>query len=284
MILSALAQMGKATDFDIPATWLLWPLASYLTWAVFAIVWWAGGIGLGRYSLGALGTIYLDLSGLLGLIGIFALATSLGSSFVLYAIMNRINSHSARTQLLLSRTLDALESRIGSQPSPASITLNSAEGSMQILTYAERERSSFLWALLSMIPFIGWIFVIAEQWLVSRDLATHQRLESAVLDDVGRTMKTVGLEGFQWPSVQIHSRNSLAIVAIIICFLESFSTIVLDLRGALVLVYLTLGIFSLIWIDLSTRDPRHHFQFHSLVENSIVRSLGDPTGLDGRPV
>jgi hypothetical protein len=281
--LSALPDTSLTVDFDIPATWLLLPLASYLAWAVFAIVWWLGGVGLGRTPLGDLGVVYLDLTGLLGLIGLFAMASSMGSSFVLYSIMNRMNAHSAKTQILLSKTLGVLANRVGSQSSPALFALNSAEGNMQRLAHIERERSAFLWALLAMIPFIGWIFVICAQWLVSRDLGTHARLESIVLEDVDRTMKTAGLQGFQLSGVQIRPHNSLTLAAIVVCFLEVFSSLVLGLAGALVLIYLTLGIISLIGVDLSTRDPRRHFQYHATVEDDIVRVLGGTRGPDGRP-
>jgi hypothetical protein len=280
---SALSQTRLTTDFEIPATWLLLPLASYFAWAVFAIVWWLGGFGLGRTPLGDLGVVYLDFRGFLGLIGILAMASSMGSSYVLYAIMTRINAHSAKTQILLSRTLGILGSRIGSQPSPAIFALNSAEVNMQGFVDMERERSAFLWALLAMIPFVGWIFVICAQWLVSRDLGSHTRLESIVLEDIDRTMKTVGLQGFQSSRAQSLPRNSLPLAAIVICFLEVFSSLVLGSGGALVLIYLTLGIISLIGVDLSTRDPRRHFQYHSKVEYDIVRMLAGTMGPNGGP-
>jgi hypothetical protein len=280
--LSTLLDTMRTVDVDIPAPWLLLPLASYLAWAVFAIMWWLGGVGLGRTPLGDLGVVYLDLTGVLGLIGLFAMASSMGSSFVLYAIMNRMNAHSTKTQILLSKTLGVLANRVGSQSSPALFALNSAEGNMQRFAHIEQERSAFLWALLAMIPFIGWTFVICAQWLVSRDLATHARLESIVLEDVDRTMKTTGLQGFQLSGVQIRPHNSLALAAIVVCFLEVFSSLVLGLAGALVLIYLTLGIISLIGVDLSTHDPRRHFQYHATVEDDIVRVLGGPRDPNGR--
>ena len=281
---SAPTDMESKGDFEIGATWLLLPLANYLAWALFAIVWWLGGFGLGRISLGDLGAVYLDLAGLLGLLGIFALAASLGSSFILYTIMNRVNLHSARAQILLLKTIEGLENRTGPRPSPAKFALNSAETNMQQFAHTGRERSSFLWALFAMIPFVGWIFVIAGQWVVSRDLMSHIRLESVVLEDVDRTMKAAGLQGLQPYTIQIRPRNGLALTAIVASLLELLSSIFFGLAGALILVYLTIGIVSLVWIDLSSRDPREHFRYHSAVEDDLARSLNSTLGPDGRPI
>src|SRR2546426_660722 len=52
---------------------------------------------------------------------------------------------------------------------------------------------------------------------------------------------------------------------------------VLGAAGALILVYLTIGAFSLFWIDLSIRDPTGHFHYHSQLEADILRVLPDGT-------
>lgn len=271
--LSTLIQMRQWTDVEVPATWLLLPLTSYLVWAVFAVVWWTGGLGLGRIKLGPLGVINLTLPGILGLIGILGLAASVGSSFLLYILVNRINSHSARTEALLTKTLGALESRISSPGSPALFPLNSAEGNLLSLARGKRERSAALWALLAMIPFIGWIFLIGALWLLSLDFSKHVRWEGLVLEDVDRTQRTAGLEGIQVSNTQIPSRSTLGLAIIIVSLLELLSAFFFGAAGVLVFIYLTLGVFSLVWIDLSMRDPARHFHYHSLVETNIAHSL-----------
>jgi hypothetical protein len=52
---------------------------------------------------------------------------------------------------------------------------------------------------------------------------------------------------------------------------------VLGLAGALILIYLTIGAFSLFWIDLSIRDPAGHFRYHSQLEADMLRALQDTT-------
>ncbi len=276
---STLVQMRQRTDVEVPATWLLLPLASYLVWATFAAVWWIGSLGLGKIGLGPVGVINLMPAGILGLIGILGLTTSAGSSYLLYTLVNRINTHSERTEVLLLKTVDALESRIGSQGSPALIPLNSAEGGLQGLAHAERERSAVLWALLMVIPFIGWIFLLGALWLLSRDLSRHARWEGVVLEDVDRTLKAAGLQGIHVTNIQIRSHGVLGMAIIIISMLEFLSSFLFGAEGALVFIYLTLGAFSLAWIDLSIRDPVHHFHYHSIVENDISQSLTDATAI-----
>lgn len=274
--LSMLVQMRPRTDVEIPPTWLLLPLASYLVWAAFAVEGWIGGVGLGTVNLGPLGVIDFSFSGILGLIGILGLMSSAGSSYVIYRLMDRINMHSARTQILLSKTLGALESRVGGvQGSGALLPLNSAESNLLRLAHGERERSATLWALLALVPFIGWIFMVGALWLLSRDLSRHKHREGVVLEDVDRTLRTSGLQGIQVANVQTHSRVVLGVTIIIVSLIELLSTFLFGFEGASVLVYLTLGVFSLVWIDLAIRDPGRHFHYHSLVESEIVRMLPD---------
>jgi hypothetical protein len=276
--LSMLVQMRPRTDVEIPPTWLLLPLASYLVWAAFAIAGWTGGPGFGTVNLGALGVINLGLGGVLGLIGILGLISSAGSSYVLYRLVNRINTHSARTQILLSKTIGALESRIGSlQGAPALLPLSSSEGDLLRLAHSERERSAVLWALLALIPFVGWIFIVGALWLLSRDFSRHERWEGVVLEDVDRALIASGLQGIQVANVQTRSRVVLGTTIIIVSLLELLSAFIFGILGASVFVYLTLGVFSLVWIDLSIRDPGRHFHYHSMVENDIVRVLPDST-------
>ena len=277
--LSTLVQMRQRTDVEVTATWLLLPLASYLVWATFAVVWWIGSLGLGEIRLGPVGVINLMPAGILGLIGILGLAASAGSSYLLYTLVNRINTHSERTEVLLLKTVDALESRTGSQGSPALIPLNSAEGGLQRLAHAERERSAVLWALLTVIPFIGWIFLLGALWLLSRDLSRHARWEGVVLEDVDRTLKAAGLQGIHVTNIQLRSRGVLGMAIIIISMLEFLSSFLFGAESALVFIYLTLGAFSLAWIDLSIRDPVRHFHYHSVFENDNSRSLLDATAI-----
>ena len=265
--LSALVQMRTKTDAEIPIVWLLLPLASYLLWAVFAVAWWSAGAGLGTSGLTPV------ISGL----GILGIAASAAGSYVVFRLVNRANEHSGRTQALLSSALSSLAARSGASGAQALLTLNSAEEGFYKLSRSERERSAVLWALLSLIPFVGWIFLAVSLWRLSRDLAKHSRLESVVLEDVDRTLKNTGTQGVLVRNTPVRTHDTLGFALVILSIVELFSAFVLGLAGSLILIYLTVGAFSLFWIDLSIRDPTDHFLYHSQLEADMLRALPDST-------
>ena len=267
MSLSTLVQMRPRTDLVVPVSWLLLPLASYLLWAVFVVFWWAGGAGLGTG----------DLALVVSVLGIVGLAASAAASYLVYALVNRANLHSSRTRALLWNAISGLESRIGTAGQGALLPLTSAEEGFYRLSRGEHERSAVLWALLASVPIVGWIFLVAALWFLSRDFAKHCRLEELVLEDVNRTMKGAGLQGVSVRNTPIGSRDVLGAAVIIASLTELLSVFLLGPAGGLVLIYLTVGASSLIWLDLSIRDPISHFSSHSQFEPDILRSLPDAT-------
>ena len=268
--LSTLVQMRMRTDIEIPTVWLLLPLASYLLWAIFAVAWWSAGAGLGTSDL------TLVTSGL----GVLGLAASAAAAYLVFRLVNRGNEHSARTRALLLATLSSLEARAGPSGQRALLPLNSAEEGFYKLNRGERERSAVLWALLSLIPFVGWIFLVVAQWRLSRDLEKHSRLEDLVLEDVDRALRSVGTQGIPVRRVPIRSHDALGITIVTVSIIELFSSLVIGLVGSLILIYLTVGAFSLFWIDLSMRDPAGHFHYHSQLEVDMLRALPETANGD----
>jgi hypothetical protein len=272
LTLSALAQMRTKTDIEIPILWLLLPLASYLLWTGFAVAWWSAGAGLSTSDLTAV------VSGL----GILGLGASGAGSYVVFRLVNRANEHSNRTRALLSSALGSLEARAGAFGPQALLSLNSAEESLYKLARGERDRSAVLWALLSLIPFVGWILLAAAQWRLSRDLAKHSRLEILVLEDVDRTLRSTGSQGVPIEHASIRTHDTLGFTAVILSIIELFAAFVIGFAGSLILIYLTVGALSLFWIDLSIRDPIGHFNYHSQLEGDMLRALPDaPDGSAG---
>jgi hypothetical protein len=265
--LSTLAQMRETTDSEIPISWLLLPLASYLVWAVFAIALWSEGTVAGA----------IDLTAVVNGAGILGIALGATASYVIYKLLNRANEHSVRARVLLSTALSSLENRSRPLNSPTLFSLNSANTGLYNLTQSEKERSAILWALLSLVPFAGWIFLLVSQWRVSRDLAKHTQLESLVLDDVDRALRSGGVPGLSLMSTPIRVHDLLALVVAILSILELSSALVIGLSGSLILVYLTIGAFSIFWIDLSIRDPTDHFNYHSQFEGELIRAIPDAT-------
>ena len=272
--LSVLVQMGTKTDAEVPIVRLLLPLANYLCWAVFAVAWWSTGASeiVGN---GISASILINPTPFVAGLGVLGLATSAGSSYVVFALLSRGNDHSCRTRALLLRALSSLEVRARRSGQQALLPLNSAEEGFYNLARGERERSAVLWALLSLIPFVGWIFLAVAQWRLSRDFAKHSRLEGLVLEDVDRTLRIVGAQGIPVRYAPVLSHNTLGVMVIFVTLFELLSSFALGLAGALILVYLTVGAFCLFWIDLSIQDPTGHFHYHSQLEPEIARALPD---------
>ena len=272
--LSALVQMRMKTDIEIPIVRLLLPLASYLLWAVFAVAWWSTGASeiVGN---GISASILINPTPFVAGLGVLGLAASATAAYVVFTLVNRGNEHSSRTRALLLEALSALETRAGPSGSQTLLPLNSAEEGFYNLVRGEREKSAVLWALLSSIPFVGWAFLAVAQWRLSRDLAKHSRLEGLVFEDVDRTFRTVGTRGISVKHAPMHSHDALGVTIVVVSIIELLSSAVLGFVGSLVLIYLTVGMFSLFWIDLSMMDPTGHFHYHSQVEADMLRALQD---------
>jgi len=272
--LSVLVQMRTKTDAEIPIVLLLLPLASYLVWAVFAVAWWSTGASeiVGN---GISASILINPTPFAAGLGVLGLAASAASSYVVFTLVNRGNEHSSRTRALLLGALGSLEARARTSGQQTLLPLNSAEEGFYNLVRGERERSAVLWALLSLIPFVGWAFLAVAQWRLSRDLAKHGRLEGLVFEDVDRTLRTVGTQGIPVRYAPIRSHDALGITIVIVSIIELLSSFVLGFVGSLVLIYLTVGALSLFWIDLSITDPTGHFHYHSQLEADMLRALPD---------
>jgi len=255
--------MGLRTDVEVPVSWLLLPLASYLVWGAVAVTWWSEGAGPGS------GELSLVINGL----GFLGLTISAAASYVLYMLMSRSNKHSGRTRALLWGAISTLDDRVRFLGQQALLPLNSAEASYYRLLQEERERSAVFWALLALIPFLGWIFLVVAEWRLSRDLAKHSRLEAVVLEDVDRALRIAGLQGIHVRDARVRSHDVLGIAVVLALSTEIFSALFLGLAGCLVLIYLTLGAFSLLWLDLSIRDPAGHFYYHSQLEAGMLQAL-----------
>jgi hypothetical protein len=261
--LSALVQMRKATDLETTTSWLLLPLVSYLVWAVVAISWWSGGSLLGSSD------IRLLVSGL----GLLGLAASAGGSYITFTLVNRCNEHCNRARALYRRTIGSLETRATASGQHALLSLSTAEDGLNRLTRAERERSAILWALLALIPVAGWIFMLVSLSRLSRDFANHSHLEGPVIEDIDRTLRSVGSNGLPVRPALLSNRDVLGIAVIVLALAELLTGIALGLSASLVLIFLTIGALSLFWIDLSIRDPIVHFSYHSQMETELMRAL-----------
>ncbi len=238
-------RIREKTDATLPNSWLLTPIASYVIWAfVAALVGTSGILGIG--SLAYALTI-------LGLAGFFL---STGTAYLVFRLVNRRNNHFAREQALLWQSLERVRSSVKPIDMNAQMALNWADRNFGRLAETSGERSAVLWALLTLIPYAGWLVLIVVLSFLSDDMNGHKIREENVVQDLNGYFRTVGSPGLPLP---LHrSRHLFVLYA--------------------VLSIVTLGVFSLFWLYESMTAPLGHFQYHLALEDSLAKSLLPPTG------
>ncbi|HZY46490.1 MAG TPA: hypothetical protein VFE96_01720, partial [Candidatus Bathyarchaeia archaeon] len=105
--------------------------------------------------------------------------------------------------------------------------------------------------------------------------------EALVVEDVDRTLRTAGLLGVSPADSRVGSHDLIGLSIILVSIAELFTSFFLGFSGSLVLIYLTVGAFSLGWIDLTIHEPRSHFRSHLQVEDAVARVLPNIAGVKG---
>ena len=233
--------MRAKAEQSIPGKWLWWGITSYIMWAFLAVA---------AFTRVIQPTVNLDT--FVGVLGSLGLISSIGFSYVVFRVIDRQNSHSGREQALLSEAVNMSRSRAPKDDMRIVLPLNSAEQDLLQAVARSRERSGFLWVLLTTLPYLGWIFLIITLALLTEESSRHLRTEQPLLEDLDRTFKGLGSPGLALWAQRRPSRNTglYAIVSI-----------------------LTLGLFSLFWTFLLIQDQEAHFSYHAAFETSLLQAL-----------
>jgi len=251
-ILSSLTEMRARTDVAISQGWLLWAVASYVLWTVLAVITLTGAF---RSALSP------DI--LLGVLGSLGLIASTGLSYLVFRLIDRQNKHSGREQALFSEAMTWTRSRVAKDDVKTLLPLSSAEQDFSNVMARTRERSAFLWALLTLVPYFGWVCLIIALALLTQESNVHRRTEQPLLEDLDRTLRALGSPGLPLGE-QRRSFRTTAVYAIASVF--------------------TLGVFTLIWMHLMIRDYETHFSYHTAFEESILRAVLNPDSQPGRTI
>ncbi len=239
--LSTLIQLREKTDILIEPKWI-WPaLASYVLWVVYAFIYFT------RSTLPI-----LDVDQTLGLVGTLAFATSTGLSFLVYNLISRENKHAERAQEIIREALHRIQSGTSPQNMAIQLPLSSAEQDFASLLQKSRRHSAILWALLVMIPYLGWVLLIVVLYLLTQSSNTHGKSETLVLEDLERTLVAGGAQHMTISTRLSTSRSSLAFV------LASF---------------VTFGIVPLSWLYVMIIGEQAHFSYHSSLEPELLNIL-----------
>ncbi len=254
--LETLLGSRRITDSYIRGVWIALPTANYAVWSIIAIVEFLAffeAVGIPEQL-----TVPLALLGSVGLLA------SAASSYFVYILINRRNVHFARQEALLARALESIKSSTSQDDMKTLFPLDSAEHNFLQISQASGEKSAVLWALLTLLPYVGGVILLYVLGFLSEDFKKHEVGEDLVTQDLDRTLKAMGSEGMPLKARRssLAHRNTLAI---------------------LVASILTLGLFELYWLYLAIKDPLPHFEYHQLFEDRLSKlfpdSLPAPRGL-----
>ena len=234
---TVLLEARTRTDYDIPPKWAWGSVASYVIWTAIPII-----VYLDR---GRSGT---QLAIPLGILGLAGFLSSTLSSYLVYRLVNRRNTHFAREEAFLWKTLDTVKSKTPQTDMRTLLPLSSAEQGLAQLSETGREHSAILWALLTLIPYIGWVAMIYVLAFLSNDIRKHELREDLVLEDLGRVLKTQGGQDLPMRQRRVPNRSIPLHVLLSIA---------------------TLCVFLLVWLYQLVKDPQAHFEYHRSFEEVL---------------
>jgi hypothetical protein len=252
--LSTLIEMSRKTDVRVRRKWIFLATASYLLWtttAIFYLLGWFQQVPSYNLPLSIFGTLHFSATTWLLLL---SFTTSTGLSYLVYSLVNRQNKHMTREEELFRETLEQIRSRTPQDRVRVLLPLSSAEQDFYRLLQKTRDRSAVLWALLVLIPYAGWIFLIISMYLVSQDLNSHGQTEQMLLQDIGRVFADGNNQQAPPRNATGGPANSLAY---------------------LLLSFATLGVLSLFWLDRIMFEQEAHFERHSGFEPGLLQALPD---------
>src|SRR6266581_8938732 len=157
--LSKLVQMRASTDIHLGTGWIFSATASYILWTTLAALFFTGLLQrIPSFTIPVvLGSIFFDTTTWLSLLGFLA---STGLAYLVFRVVDRKNKHALRMREIFSESLRRIESETRPGQLSVLLPLNSAEQDFSTLLQNTHERSAILWAMLVLIPYLGWLFLI----------------------------------------------------------------------------------------------------------------------------
>lgn len=250
------SELRKLTDYSIDSSLISAALASWILWALYLTE-------LRFRPISNLLGISLSLS--LSIIGLPAFVATVPVAYLIYSIVNRRNLHFERSEALLRESIGRLKNSTNPTDTQRMYAVNTAERDLLATAVEEKERSAYLWSLLSLVPFIGGFFLAYALFRVDSDFQKHEQREFATIEDLQRAL---GLQvGYTIQTRRWYpSRNSI---------------------GYFFLSIFTAGWFSIYWLYVSIHDPTAHFEVQSHLENEIqpliggLKRVGQPSSIGG---
>ncbi len=232
-------QMRASTDEVLSELWAFIPLISVILILVVS---------------SAIALVTMDIylySGVTVGIGIVAQILIV---ILIYKLFNRNNMHNRREATLRMALVDFLRGKAAEKGISQSISPQLQ--TMDSINYESRthepERSAALWAILPIIPFVGWIFMLIALYYLTSYPPGHDRRWHAFTQQAQYAGSQLGM------SLMLPSWKSLPERSFIIYF---------------ILTILTLGIFMIYWYYVLIKDMNEHYRSQWQFEDQLAREI-----------
>jgi hypothetical protein len=181
------------------------------------------------------------------------LISLIASIILIYKLVKRRNTHFKRQTFLFEDIITALKAIASKKGVDVEVKLSSCTRTVRETKAEETEKSAFLWAILSAIPWVGVLAGWYVYYFLMKDFYKHERREDGFWEDIRRTLDDCGVT-FSVP------RRTEALPE------RSFVLY-------LILNIITIGLFGIYWVYVLLKDPNQHFKYHAQIENQLLSSL-----------
>src|SRR5207245_4510216 len=175
-----------------------------------------------------------------------------GLAYLVFRVVDRQNKHALRMRETFSQSLRRIESETRPGQLHVLLPFNSAEQDFSALLQNTHERSAILWAMLVLIPYLGWLFLIIALYHLSEESNVHERKERLLLEDLDRVLGATGSQRIPLEPHYLPSRDSTAF---------------------LLARLFTLRLGTVFWLYEMISSPNRHFGYHSDFEPNLLAAF-----------
>ncbi|NYT12563.1 MAG: DUF4234 domain-containing protein [Methanomassiliicoccales archaeon] len=173
---------------------------------------------------------------------------------LIYKLFNRNNLHSRREAMFRAAVVDYIKRKAIEKGLSQAVA--SQVQTMESINYESRsyepERSAVLWAVLPIIPVVGWIFLIIALYYLTHFPTGHDRRWHAFTQQTQYAGSQLGMN-LMLPSWRMLPERSFIIYFI--------------------LTIVTFGIFMIYWYYVLIKDMNDHYRAQWQFEDQFVREI-----------
>ena len=183
-------------------------------------------------------------------LGLSSLINFVVAIVLAYMLVNRRSTHFKRQKFLSEDLIVTIVSLAKKNDIEVEALLSPVEISVREANAEETEKSAILWAVLSaFVPFVQ----LYVYYFLLKDFYRHERREDGFWEDLGRTLKKLGVN-FSVPRRTEAMPNRSFVLY-------------------LILTIITMGLFGVYWIYVLLKDPNEHFKYHIEAESQLLSAL-----------